>query len=89
MLFRTLAAAVVVAFFAVGSSPSPVKAGDAEVWLSAAPKQKTNRHVVRRTTSGQIACTVFGCHRIPARCHPETEFDRGGNSTDYDAVVCR
>jgi hypothetical protein len=36
----------------------------------------------------QIACTFDGCHRVPARCHPETGYTSSGLPTGYDIVVC-
>lgn len=89
MMMRTLAAAIAVAFLAAGPLSSPAKARDAEVALSAAKKKPAKRHIVRRPADGQIACTVYGCHRIPARCQPTTEFDWWGNPTGFDAVACR
>jgi hypothetical protein len=89
MMIRTLAAAIAVAFLTAGSLSSPAKAKDAEVSLSAAKQKPAKRHVVRRSGGNQIACTVYGCHPIPARCHPQTEFDWWGNPTGYDAVACR
>ena len=59
--------------------------------LSAAPSQKpAKRHSVeRREAEGQIACTAFGCHRIPPNCHPATGYYWNGMPTGFDIVVCR
>ncbi|HEY4140138.1 MAG TPA: hypothetical protein VGM57_01925 [Pseudolabrys sp.] len=86
-----LIAALVIAAFAVASSPPPAQAkeqiSDPVNALSAAKKKQ--RHVARRDGGGQIACTVYGCHRISRRCTPTTEFDFWGNPTGFDAVACR
>jgi hypothetical protein len=80
-----------VASFVLAISPMPGQAGDAALSLSAAKKHVAKRHVVKRQSvaGGQIACTVYGCQRIPARCTPTTEFNFWGNPTGYDAVACR
>jgi len=62
--------------------------GAAELAYLAAPalaKAKVHRRV-RET--GQIACTVEGCHRIPPNCHPEQGYGVDGIPTGYDIVVC-
>jgi hypothetical protein len=41
-----------------------------------------------RPSSGQIACTVFGCHPIPRGCYIRTEYDIWGNPTGFDRVTC-
>ena len=86
MLIRLSLAMVAAA--AVGVVAPSVQAGtlsgDSTV-LSA--KKKPARHRDIRE-SGQIACTVAGCQRIPSRCHPETEYDWDGVPTGFDMVVC-
>jgi hypothetical protein len=42
----------------------------------------------KRQASGQIACTVFGCHPIPRGCRIVTQYDFWGNPTGFDAVIC-
>jgi len=42
----------------------------------------------KRQASGQIACTVFGCHPIPRGCYIRTEYDFWGNPTGFDRVIC-
>ena len=85
-MLRVLAA-LVIAAFAFASSAPPAQASD-QVSLSAAKKKQ--RHAVRRSGGGgQIACTIYGCHPIPRRCAPTTEFDFWGNPTGFDAVACR
>lgn len=62
--------------------------GAAELAYLAAPalaKSKVHRRV-RET--GQIACTIEGCHRIPPNCHPEQGYSFDGIPTGYDIVVC-
>jgi hypothetical protein len=90
MLNRSLVVASVAAFI-LALQPIPLQAGDGTLSFSAATKHTAKRHVVRRQSvaGGQIACTLYGCHRIPARCTPTTEFDLWGNPTGYDAVACR
>jgi hypothetical protein len=46
------------------------------------------RHVHRAQSGGQIACTVAGCQRIPAQCHPEMGYTPWGNPSGFDIVVC-
>lgn len=41
-----------------------------------------------RSNGRKIACTRWGCHRIPYGCYPTTEYDFWGNPTGFDAVVC-
>lgn len=42
----------------------------------------------QRNETGQIACTFAGCFRIPANCHPATDYYWNGIPTGYDAVAC-
>jgi hypothetical protein len=56
---------------------------------ASAASHKAATHVVRREAEGQIACTVFGCHRIPPNCHPQTAYYWNGMPTGYDAIACR
>jgi hypothetical protein len=51
-------------------------------------KSKTHRHPLAQRT-GQIACTVAGCQRIPPNCHPEQGYTPWGTPTGFDVVVCR
>jgi hypothetical protein len=85
MMLRLLAA-LIIAVVAIASAPPPAQASDPVTALSAAKKKQ--RHAVSRS-GGQIACTVYGCHRISRRCTPTTEFDFWGNPTGFDAVACR
>ena len=56
------------------------------ITISAASKKSTS---ARRQETGQIACTVSGCQRIPPNCHPETGYNWDGIPTGFDIVVCR
>lgn len=51
-------------------------------------KSKAHRHHGAQR-SGQIACTVAGCHRIPPNCHPQMGYTMWGTPTGFDIVVCR
>jgi hypothetical protein len=82
-----LLATFVIAIFAITATPPPAQASDPVTSLSAAKKKQ--RHAIRRSGGGQIACTVYGCHRISRRCTPTTEFDFWGNPTGFDAIACR
>lgn len=83
-----LLATLMIAAFSFATSAPPAQASDPVTALSAAKKKQ--RHAVRRSGGGgQIACTVYGCQRIPRRCTPTTEFDFWGNPTGFDAVACR
>ena len=57
-----------------------------EATLSAATKKPSAN---RRQETGQIACTVTGCHRIPPNCRPEAGYNWDGIPTGFDVVVCR
>ncbi|HET7804254.1 MAG TPA: hypothetical protein VFL53_08430 [Pseudolabrys sp.] len=54
--------------------------------ISAASKKSTS---ARRQETGQIACTVSGCQRIPPNCHPQAGYNWDGIPTGFDIVVCR
>jgi hypothetical protein len=54
----------------------------ADISLSAKKKHLTAR------PQAQIACTVFGCHRIPAGCYPTTGYTWDGIPSGFDVVVC-
>jgi hypothetical protein len=85
---RTLAL-VIAAMAAVllASGDAPPARGQSPAASVAKKHHPVHRHYTRRA-GGQIACTKFGCHRIPPNCHPATEYDFWGNPTGYDAVVC-
>ena len=57
-----------------------------EATISAASKKCTS---ARRQETGQIACAVSGCQRIPPNCHPQTGYNWDGIPTGFDIVVCR
>ena len=83
---RLLPAVVIAAF--LGASCTTPRSAEAPVGItvSAASKKSTS---TRRQESGQIACTVSGCQRIPPGCHPETGYNWDGIPTGFDIVVCR
>jgi hypothetical protein len=56
------------------------------ITLSAAAKKSAP--ATRARTSGQIACTIYGCHPIPPGCHPEMGYNWDGIPTGFDIVVC-
>ena len=53
--------------------------------LSAAKKKKPRPP---RRETGQIACTIVGCIRIPPECHPEMGYTADGTPTGFEIVVC-
>lgn len=57
-----------------------------DIALSATSKKSTS---AKRPQTGQIACTVTGCQRIPPNCRPETGYNWDGIPTGFDIVVCR
>ena len=57
--------------------------------LSAAKKKHRARHPRAVEPEGQIACTVAGCHRIPANCHPTMGYTWDGIPSGFDVVICR
>jgi len=56
--------------------------------LAAAPALGKSKVHKRVRETGQIACTIEGCHRIPPNCHPEQSYSFDGIPTGYDIVVC-
>ena len=50
--------------------------------------QKHRRPVRQRVDDRKIACTKFGCIRIPLGCHPEMGYDLDGMPTGFEIVVC-
>jgi len=46
-------------------------------------------HAERRRVAGQVACTPFGCQRIPPNCHPKTTYYWNGDPTGFDGIACR
>lgn len=85
-----LCAAFALTVFAISAAPARAQtaeqAGDPGTSLSAAKKK---HRAVRQDGGGQIACTVYGCHRISRRCTPTTEYNFWGNPTGFDAIACR
>jgi hypothetical protein len=56
------------------------------ITISAASKKSTT---AEPQETGQIACTITGCQRIPPNCHPQTGYNWDGIPTGFDVVVCR
>jgi hypothetical protein len=82
-LFAALALALLAA-------PRPAAAQgfvQAPAWQPA-PTLVAQKKRRRRYDGRKIACTRWGCHRIPYGCYPTTEYDFWGNPTGYDAIVC-
>jgi len=67
-----------------GSAKPAAAPAAATLTLSAAKKSSCQRS----GAAGQIACTPFGCRRIPADCHPEIEYDFDGMPTGFNIIVC-
>ena len=59
---------------------------DNALTLSAATKKSAPAR--QRVETGQIACTVAGCHRIPPGCHPQMGYNWDGIPSGFDIVVC-
>lgn len=85
----TVVGAAIVAFSLIGHvdrSVAQAKKTENNLSLSAATKKAASKRQARPT--GQIACTVAGCHPIPPNCHPETGYNWDGIPTGFDIVVC-
>jgi hypothetical protein len=91
MPFRHLASLLLIVALAAGLATVPAQAQSETVAQSAAAKKQPAKHrtAKRQRPMHQVACTVFGCHPIPAGCHPETGYDWDGLPTGFDVVVCR
>ena len=90
MLYTRLSLAIAVVALAIGVSPSPAQPRETAS-LSAATKESPAARQVskKRRPARQVACTIFGCRPIPARCHPEQGYDWDGIPTGFDVIVCR
>lgn len=88
---RTLAIALLAAAFALTALPAPVVAQQSPDGPRATVKKKPTKKRVARPArpSGQIACTAFGCGRIPSNCYPTPGMRWDGMPTGYDVIVCR
>ena len=83
---RLLSIVFIAAFLAaprIAASGSEAPTG---ISISATSKKSTS---ARRQETGQIACTVSGCQRIPPNCHPQTGYNWDGIPTGFDIIVCR
>lgn len=82
-----LTSALAFALAVTGSSGgSAAAATSSQAQTLSAAKKKPARRAHR--PSRQIACTVFGCQRVPPGCYPRTGFDFWGNPTGFDVIVC-
>ncbi len=88
---RYLVVALIAAAFALTTATAPADAqARSDAPRAGVKKPQPKKRLVRRSApAGQIACTPFGCHRIPANCHPTQGYDWDGVPTGYDIVVCR
>jgi len=78
-----------VAIPAVALPATPGLASAQTPALRPAPLPVAQKQRARQRQDGRkIACRPTGCVRIPAGCHPVTEYDFWGNPTGYDAIVC-
>ena len=83
---RLLPTLIIAAFLGAPYTTASGAEAPFGITVSAASKKSTS---TRRQESGQIACTVSGCQRIPPGCHPETGYNWDGIPTGFDIVVCR
>lgn len=82
----TVATAIALGMVCLTGSAGAQALADNALTLSAATKKSTPAR--QRGETGQIACTVVGCHRIPPGCHPEMGYNWDGIPTGFDIVVC-
>ena len=84
-----LAAAIALGSVAMSATSVPTQAQVAGHPLNP-PTAKEHREAQRHKHERprQIACTVTGCHPIPAHCHPEMGYNVDGIPTGFDIVVC-
>ncbi len=84
--------AALVAALALALIAAPVPAAAQGVVQTSgwqpAPLPVAQNKRTRRYDGRIIACRPGGCFRIPYGCHTETEYDRWGNPTGYDKIVC-
>lgn len=88
---RHLAIAALAVVFTAGAVLQPALAQPRPDAPQASVKKQTpKKRVVRAPrTGGQIACTEFGCRRIPANCYPTTGYRWDGLPSGYDVIICR
>jgi hypothetical protein len=84
---RLLTIVVIVAF--LGTPCTAASGFEAPGGTMISAKSKKSTSVRRQQESGQIACTVAGCQRIPPNCHPEAGYNWDGIPTGFDIVICR
>ncbi len=83
-----IASAAITLFLAgqTGCAAAQTARPESRLTFSAAAKKSATAR--RPRTSGQIACTIYGCHPIPPGCHPEMGYNWAGIPTGFDIVVC-
>jgi len=96
---RHLVIAMIASVFALGALSPPASAQTQGAPAAAVekpqaekpqPKKRRVTHrAVRRSAGGQIACTRYGCHPVPAGCHPTQGFLWNGMPSGYDVIICR
>lgn len=88
---RYLAVAALAAAFAAGAVLQPADAqARPDAPQAGVKKQAPKKRAVRAPRpGGQIACTEFGCRRIPANCYPTQGYCWDGLPSGYDVIVCR
>ena len=84
---RLLTIVVIVAFLGTPCTAASGFEAPGGIVISAKSKKSTSAR--RQQESGQIACTVAGCQRIPPNCHPEAGYNWDGIPTGFDIVICR
>ena len=88
MQTRLLATALIVGVFALGAVVVPATA-QSDTPHASAMKHHAKKRIVREPQSGgQIACTPFGCGRIPRNCHPTPGMRWDGDPSGFDVIVC-
>ncbi len=87
---RLAVAALAIAFCAAAIQQPAFAQPRPDAPQASVKKQAPKKRVVRAPRSGgQIACTAFGCRRIPANCYPTQGYRWDGLPSGYDVIVCR
>ena len=82
--------AIVFAFVGLSeAAPAQPRHDTASMPAKAKKPPLKRRADVKHRDTRQVACTPFGCQRIPRNCHPEPGFNWDGEPTGFDIVVCR
>lgn len=88
MTIRHLPSVLIALALVAGTAPVTAQAQSESAVVSTVA-QKKQKKIKRQRVTHQIACTVYGCQRIPPRCHPEQGYNWDGIPTGYDIIVCR